>query len=207
MPLPLLIARIAALPAFTRLASTLPKSSGHQAVGGLAGSADAVLVAALAEREPNRLFVVIADQLPDAERWHADLQSVLGLDGVALYPPREGFGELEPHAEVAGERVETLEALAKGGIRVLLTTARAMQERTRLPRALADARLELKKGDSWRLEELMAHLESVGFERVALVEDVAQYRARRHSRCVRLWNARSRAPGVLGRRPRSTPLL
>ncbi len=178
MPLPLLIERLAALPAFTRLASTLPKSSGHLAVGGLAGSADAVLVAALSEREPNRLFVVIADQLPDAERWHADLQSVLGADGVALYPPREGFGEVEPHAEVAGERVETLEALAKGGVRVLLTTARAMQERTRLPRALADARLELKKGDSWRLEELMAHLESVGFERVALVEDVAQYSVR-----------------------------
>ncbi|HRN53709.1 MAG TPA: hypothetical protein PK788_09445, partial [Gemmatimonadaceae bacterium] len=73
--------------------------------------------------------------MPDAERWHADLQSVFGAEGVALYPPREGFDEIEPHAEIAGERVETLEALAKGSVRALLTTARALQERTRLPRA------------------------------------------------------------------------
>jgi transcription-repair coupling factor (superfamily II helicase) len=178
MSLPVLIERLAALPAFTRLAATLPKVSGTQAVGGLAGSADAVLVAALAAREPNRLFVVVADQLPEAERWHADLQSVFGADGVALYPPREGFGEVEPHAEVAGERVETLEALARGAVRVLLTTARAVQERTRLPRALAEARLELAKGDVHRLEELMGHLEGIGFERVPLVEDVAQYSVR-----------------------------
>ena len=178
MALPILTERLRALPAFTRLVAALPSKNGHQAVGGLAGSADAVLVAALAEREANRLFVVVADQLPDAERWHADVQSVFGSEGVALYPPREGFGEVEPHAEVAGERVETLEALAKGGVRVLLTTARALQERTRLPRALADARLELKRGDTWRLEELMFHLESVGFERVPLVEDVAQYSVR-----------------------------
>jgi transcription-repair coupling factor (superfamily II helicase) len=178
MALQVLTDRLRALSAFTRLAATLPSRSGHQAVGGLAGSADAVLVAALADREPNRLFVVVADQLPEAERWHADLQSVFGSDGVALYPPREGFGEVEPHAEVAGERVETLEALAKGAVRILLTTARAVQERTRLPRALADARLELERGAVWRLEELMGHLESVGFERVPLVEDVAQYSVR-----------------------------
>jgi transcription-repair coupling factor (superfamily II helicase) len=178
MALPLLIERLSALGAFTRLAASLPRTSGHQAVGGLAGSSDAVLLAALAAREPNRMFVVVADQLPEAERWFADLQSVLGDEGVALYPPREGFGEVEPHAEVAGERVETLEALAKGGVRVLLTTARAVQERTRLPRALADARLELSKGAQWRLEELSAHLESVGFERVPLVEDVAQFSVR-----------------------------
>jgi transcription-repair coupling factor (superfamily II helicase) len=178
MPLPLLMERLAALPAFARLTSALPRINGNQAVGGLVGSADAVLVAALAERDANRLFVVVADQLPEAERWHADLQSIYGMEGVALYPPREGFGEIEPHAEIAGERVETLEALAKGAVRLLVTTARAVQEKTRLPRALAEARLELSKGETHRLEELMYHLNTVGFERVPLVEDVAQYSVR-----------------------------
>ncbi|HET8769893.1 MAG TPA: transcription-repair coupling factor [Gemmatimonadaceae bacterium] len=178
MTLPILVERLSALPAFTRLVSTLPRDRGRQAVSGLAGSADAVLVAALAEREPNRLFVVVADQLPEAERWLADLQSVLGDEGVALYPPREGFGEVEPHAEVAGERVETIERLTRGAVRVLLTTARAVQERTRLPRALADARLALKRGDTYRIEALVAHLERVGFERVMLVEDVTQFSVR-----------------------------
>ncbi len=178
MALPILIERLSSLAAFTRLGSTLPRERGRQTVTGLAGSADAVLLAALAMREPNRLFVVVADQLPEAERWLADLQSVLGDDGVALYPPREGFGEVEPHAEVAGERVETLEKLARGAVRVLLTTARAVQERTRMPRALADARLELRAGEAHRLEDLVAHLERVGFEKVTLVEDVAQFSVR-----------------------------
>lgn len=178
MALPVLIERLSALPAFTKLFGALPRERGHVGVAGLAGSADAVLLAALVVADHNRLFVVVADQLPEAERWLADLQSVLGDESVALYPPREGFGEVEPHAEIAGERVETLEQLARGAVRVLLTTARAVQERTRLPRALADARLELKRGDEWRLEDLTAHLDRVGFERVVLVEDVAQYSVR-----------------------------
>ena len=178
MSLPILVERLSALAAFTKLTRLLSRDRGQVSVSGLAGSADAVLVAALVTAEPNRLFVVVGDQLPEAERMLADLQSVLGDEGVALYPPREGFGEVEPHAEVAGERVETLEQLARGAVRVLLTTARALQERTRLPRALADARLELRRGDEWHLDALTAHLDRVGFERVTLVEDVAQYSVR-----------------------------
>jgi transcription-repair coupling factor (superfamily II helicase) len=176
--LPSLVERLSELPAFKRLLSTLPAGRGLQRVSGLAGSADAVLVAALAEHSPNRMLTIVADQLPEAERWLADLQSVLGEASVALYPPREGFGEVEPHAEVAGERVETLERMTRGEVRILLTTARAILERTRLPKALASARLEVRVGDVWRLDELAAHLESVGFERVDMVEDVAQFSVR-----------------------------
>ena len=67
---------------------------------------------------------------------------------VALYPPREGFGEVEPHLEVAGERVETLERVARGEVRTLVTTARAILERTRLPAAVRNSRLELRPGDN-----------------------------------------------------------
>ncbi len=177
MALPTLVAAVEGLTAFTRLANTLPGRREVRAVGGLAGSADAVLVAALSERMPGRLVVVLCEGLPEAERWLADLQAVTD-GGVALYPPREGFGEIEPHAEVAGERVETIERLGRGEVRVLLTTARAAMERTLLPAALSAGRLELRRGDVRRPEELAAHLESIGFERVAMVEDVAQFSVR-----------------------------
>ena len=178
MALPALLERIAALPAFTRLTATLPVRAGTTRVAGLHGSSDAVLVAALSERQPTRLIVVLTDHVAEAERWLADLHSVAGEEGIALYPPREGFGELEPHAEVAGERVETLARLAGGTARILITTARATMERTRLPRALANARLEISKGDTHRISDLVVHLDRVGFERVSLVEDVAQYAVR-----------------------------
>ncbi|MHB1223918.1 MAG: transcription-repair coupling factor [Gemmatimonadaceae bacterium] len=178
MALPTLLDALERLPAFTRLHGTLPGPRQILRVGGLAGSSDTVLVAALARRLPGRFVVVITEGLPDAERWLADLHVVADDVGVALYPPREGFGEMEPHAEVAGERVETLEALGRGDARVLLTTARAVLERTHLPRALADARLELRRGDVRRPTAIAEHLSSIGFERVPTVEDVAQFSLR-----------------------------
>jgi transcription-repair coupling factor (superfamily II helicase) len=178
MALPRLLDALAALPAFDRVLRALPRPGDSLRVGGLAGSSDAVLVAALARALPQRLVVVVADQLADAERWLADLVALDEALPTALYPPREGFGEVEPHAEVAGERVETLARLAGGGVRVLLTTPRAVLERTTLPGTLAAARLELRKGDQWRPEALAAHLEAIGFERVPMVEDVAQFAVR-----------------------------
>jgi transcription-repair coupling factor (superfamily II helicase) len=80
--------------------------------------------------------------------------------------------------EIAGERVETLERLSRGDLRVLLTTARALLEKTRMPRALQDLRVELRKGASHRLGELASHLEQIGFDRVPMVEDVAQFSIR-----------------------------
>ena len=178
MGLPRLLDVVSGLAGYHETRQQLPTGPGTVRLGGLAGSSDAVLVAALARDLPQRLFIVVTDQLADAERWLADLQTLVDDVPVALYPPREGFGEVEPHAEVAGERVETLERLSRGALRVLLTTSRALLERTALPAALRRARLEIRKGDTRRPEALAAHLESVGFERVPLVEDVAQFSVR-----------------------------
>jgi transcription-repair coupling factor (superfamily II helicase) len=127
---------------------------------------------------PHRQFAIVAADVADAERWLADLDALVDDVPTALYPPREGFGEVEPHAEVAGERIETLERMGRGAVRIVITTARALLERTPMPRRLADARLELRAGDQRRPEDLAAHLERVGFERVPMVEDVGQFAVR-----------------------------
>jgi transcription-repair coupling factor (superfamily II helicase) len=176
--LPLLLETIERLPAFTRLFNTLPQPGERRRIAGLPGSADAVTVAALVTKAHGRFFVVVTDTLPDAERWLADLRSLVEDDIVALYPPREGFGEAEPHLEVAGERIETLERTLRGQVRLLVTTSRALLERTRMPRALRDLRIELRKGDRRRLGELIEQLEKIGLERVPMVEDVAQFSVR-----------------------------
>jgi transcription-repair coupling factor (superfamily II helicase) len=178
MPLPTLIDALEASHAFTRLRSSLPAPGNRLAVGGLVGSADAVAIAALARNLATRVVIVVADAIPEAERWWADLRVLLDDATVALYPAREGFGEAEPHAEIAGERVETLERLTRGEVRILLTTARAAMERSQVPRTLAAARLELRRGDVRRLSDLAAHLDGIGFERVTMVDDVAQYAVR-----------------------------
>src|SRR3954453_9761391 len=150
-PAPLLDA-IDRLPAFTRLLNTLPSPSERRTLGGLPGSADACVVAALTRRHSNRFFVIATESVTEAERWLADLGTLVDETPIAMYPPREGFGEAEPHMEVAGERVETLERLTRGEIHVLITTARALLERTRMPKALQELRVELRKGSTHRLE-------------------------------------------------------
>src|SRR5438552_11616333 len=178
MPLPQLLSILESLGEFGELLSALPGPGGRCGVGGLHGSADALVVAALAGNLRHRSFVVVSDDVAGAERWLADLTTLVEPDAVAFYPPRESFGEAEAHAEVAGERVETLEQIGKGDLRIVVTTSRALLERTQLPRALASARLELRKDDTRRPEELAEHLEAIGFERVPMVEDVAQFSVR-----------------------------
>src|SRR5687768_18423738 len=160
MPLPQLLAATESLSELQDLLGRLPGPGTRRRVGGLCGSSDAVVVAALAELAPQRFFVVVSDDVAGAERWLADLSSLTDSDRVAFYPPRESFGEAEAHAEIAGERVETLERIGRSDLRVVITTSRALLERTQLPRALAAARLEIRKGDTRRPEALASHLES-----------------------------------------------
>ncbi|HJU89145.1 MAG TPA: transcription-repair coupling factor [Gemmatimonadaceae bacterium] len=179
MPLPALLDGVEQLPAFRRLIAQLPTPGERLTIGGLAGSSDATVTAALARSlGASRFIAVVSETLPDAERWLADLEALSDEAAVALYPQREGFGEIEPHLEVAGERVETLERVGRGEVRILVTTARAVLERTRLPQAIRAARLELRAGQTWRPEDLASHLESIGFERVPVVDDVAQFSVR-----------------------------
>src|SRR4029077_6082106 len=111
-------------PAIQDLLARLPGRGAALRLGGLPGSSGAVLAAWLVRALPQRLFVVVAPSPGDAERWLGDL-TLLTDEAVALYPQREALGEDEPHYEIAGERAETIEALLRGRLRVLVTTARA----------------------------------------------------------------------------------
>ncbi len=160
------------------LAERIPGRSGTLRLGGLPGSSGSVLAGWLADRVgAGRLVVVVATTPADAERWLGDLQQLVG-DGVALYPQREGLAEEEPHYEIAGERIETLEALLRGDLRVLVTTARASAERTAVPEALEALRLRIAPGDDRPLGAVIEALEAMGYRRTTQVSEVAEYSVR-----------------------------
>jgi transcription-repair coupling factor (superfamily II helicase) len=135
------------------------------------------MIASLAGDFPQRVLLVVTSTPGDAERWLADL-AVLGTEGARLYPQREALGEEEPHLEIAGERVETIEAVQRAAARVVVTTARASAERTRMPRAVAERRFQLRRGDTTRPAVVVERLEGMGFERRPSVLDVAQFAVR-----------------------------
>jgi transcription-repair coupling factor (superfamily II helicase) len=181
MSLDFLLDRFDDLPATRALVERLPAAAVRMGLGGLPGSSPAVLVAALARRLRQRVFCVVAPTPAEAERWLADLRTLAG-DAVALYPQRESLGGEELHYELAGERMETLEALLAGRVRILVTTARATAEGLRVPRSLERARLTLAPGkeDAGRgtMGAVVARLQEMGYERVPTVTEVAQYSVR-----------------------------
>ncbi len=178
MPLPSVLDAVERLAPFGRLVSEIPAPGQRVAVSGLPGSSDAVLIAGLARQFPQRFFAVVAGSVTEAERWLADLEILFDAESVALYPAREGYTIDEPHAEIAGERVETAERLLRGKARILLTTARALLERTGLPSSLESARIELKTGQEYSLSLLVEQLTAMGFDRVNELDDVAQFAVR-----------------------------
>jgi transcription-repair coupling factor (superfamily II helicase) len=165
------------VPALQELSQRLPSRGTAVRLGGLPGSSGAALVAWHVNAFPQRLITVVAPGTADAERWLNDL-SQLTEAPAALYPQREALGEDEPHYEIAGERAETVQALLQGRLRVLVTTARATAERTLLPVALQRMRLTLAVGDRRSPLEVARSLEAMGYRRVPIVTEVAEFSIR-----------------------------
>ena len=141
------------------------------------GSAASLFVAAAVENGPRRPWLAVAPTLELAEHWAADLELLLGDAAVALYPHREAlpYADEELHVETGGQRIEALEAFLAGRARVLVTTARALQERLPALRSLEGLRRRLAVGEAAEPQELARWLEAAGYERVPLVEQVGQF--------------------------------
>jgi transcription-repair coupling factor (superfamily II helicase) len=174
---PYLLDAITREPAFKQALSALPTTGSVQHVGGLPGSSASLFMAGLATALPQRLWIAIAASPPEAEAIEADLHAYLGEASAALYPQRETlpYEAAEHHFEVSGLRVEALEALFTGRVRMLVTTLRAVQELAEIPTGLAELRLTLQVNQSIRPQDLAEQLDRMGFERTALVEAVGEY--------------------------------
>ena len=115
-----------------------------------------------------------------ADKLHNDLLS-LGNLGVRCYPQRETlpYEDEDPHVEISAQRVDALGALLAGRCRVLVTTARALVERSPIPvRSGESFSLDLSIGDTAQLDELADRLESMGFVRIDAVREVGDFTVR-----------------------------
>jgi transcription-repair coupling factor (superfamily II helicase) len=177
---PKLIHALQRQPAFAELLQRMPQPGTAARVEGLPGAAPSLLAAALAESVQNRVWVVVAAGPNEADAAESDLQAILGENAAVLYPQRETlpYEAAEHHFEVSGLRVEALEALLAGRTRLLVTTVRALQERSEIPTGLADLRLTIATGDHIRPQDLADRLEQMGFEKSPLVEAVGEYALR-----------------------------
>ncbi|MBI4520501.1 MAG: DEAD/DEAH box helicase, partial [Gemmatimonadetes bacterium] len=177
---PLILEAIAAAPTFAALIRGLASETASLTVGGAVGSLAAAVVAALHERQPERLLLAVVASPAEASGLEADTDALLGEGVARLYPQREAlpYEAEEHHVEISGLRVEALEALFGRRTRLLVTTLRALQERASIPDRLAGLRTTIRVGDAIGLTSLTSRLDQLGFERVSLVEQVGQYAVR-----------------------------
>ncbi len=183
-------AALAATPTLRALARRPPGPGRAATVGGAAGALPMAVVAALAGRLPNRIWVVAASSPRHAAAHMADLETLLGEGAAAEYPQRDEaagaddapFGALETRGatgfEVSGRRVEAVESLLAGRVRVLVATRRALQEVAPIPGDLAGLRLAVETGAEMGRDDLIAALDARGFRQAPMVEEVGRYAVR-----------------------------
>jgi transcription-repair coupling factor (superfamily II helicase) len=160
------------------LARRLPLPGQALRAGPFPGASLTALAACLADARRD-LVVIVADTPAGAEEIVADLAALHPTLRAEYFPQREALPheDVDPHVEIAGQRIEALASLLSGEARLIVTTSRALVERTLLPGA-GPLELHLATGDARCLEELAGRLESMGFDRVHTVSELGEFAVR-----------------------------
>jgi len=178
------LARAAALP------DRLARGGDPVSLSRLPGAATAALALALEELGGGSPIVLVAGSPAAADAIEEDLLALSGssLDdlgpaasvGVRCFPQRETIGEeADPDVEIAAQRVDALAGLLAGRCRVLVTTARALVERTPIPLGAGDSlSLQLGVGGETSLTKLAERFEAMGFARSDAVREVGDFAIR-----------------------------
>lgn len=158
-------------------------------VEGLAGNAKWCVAAGLSQELGLPCLIVTASE-EGAEKIAEDLPALgFAREEVGLYPAADaGPHDLLPESKVLASsvaveqkalgrsRMAVLEALAAGGLRVVVAPVQAALRKT--IRRLVEHRRVLRPGGTLDLEEIARWLASVGYERVPLVEAPGQFSVR-----------------------------
>jgi transcription-repair coupling factor (superfamily II helicase) len=142
------------------------------------------VVAALADRDPDRPLIVVAGDDGAARELFSGLRAWLEPRTVRLYPSRGVTYEshLAPPAHLVGRRIAALDSLLDDHgpptrAPVVVVSAVALSEKVPDP-ALRPHGFVLRAGELMDLDETAADLVAAGYERVDQVEDRGQFAIR-----------------------------
>src|SRR5271157_4957467 len=180
-----LFAEVERLPAFTRAASHLRESAGRMSVTGLSSAAKALIIVLL-RRTVERPFVLVvadnraAEELLPVLRAFSELTGAADPDSVVSLPARDvlPFQNLSPHPEIQEERATALWKIATGRAAIVVTPVAATTILLRPPEYYADLARILRRGETFDVEKLLQHLNTVGYTPTDVVEMPGQYAAR-----------------------------
>src|ERR1700741_3928304 len=180
-----LFADVEMLPAFTRVASHLREGTGRIRVSGVLPTAKALLLVLLRRPADRPLIAAVNDNRAVEDfvpvlRGFCELTSACDPEGVVSLPARDvlPFQNLSPHPELQEERATALWKIATGKASIVVTPIAATAILQRSAEYYTDLARTLRPGESFDIDNLLAHLNTVGYESADVVEMPGQYAVR-----------------------------
>jgi transcription-repair coupling factor (superfamily II helicase) len=173
------------LPGFKRVASHLNEGTGRIRVSGLSATAKALLLVLWRRAADRPLIVVVNDNRAVEDfvpilRGFCELTAACDPDAVVSLPARDvlPFQNLSPHPELQEERATALWKIATGKASIVVTPIAATAILQRSPEYYSELARVLRRGESFDLDNLLGHLNTVGYASADVVEMPGQYALR-----------------------------
>jgi transcription-repair coupling factor (superfamily II helicase) len=180
-----LFADVEMLPAFTRVASYLREGTGRIRVSGLSSTAKALLFVLLRRHADRPLIVVVNDNRAVEDfvpilRGFCELTDACDPEAVVSLPARDvlPFQNLSPHPELQEERATALWKIATGKASIVVSPVAATAILQRSAGYYSDLARILRRGESFDVDNLLAHLNTVGYNSADVVEMPGEYALR-----------------------------
>ncbi|MGA7908963.1 MAG: transcription-repair coupling factor, partial [Candidatus Sulfotelmatobacter sp.] len=180
-----LFADVEKLPAFARAASHLKEGTGWIRVSGLTPTAKSLLLV-LFQRAAGRPLILVTNDNRAVEdfvpvlRGFAELTGACDPEAVVALPARDvlPYQNLSPHPELQEERATALWKIATGAASVVVTPVAAAAIRLRSAGYYTELARSIRRGESFDIDALLAHLNTVGYASTDVVEMPGQYAVR-----------------------------
>ncbi|MGB8915271.1 MAG: transcription-repair coupling factor [Candidatus Sulfotelmatobacter sp.] len=173
------------LPAFVRVASHLKEGTGRIRVSGLTPTAKALLLVLFQRTAARPIIFVVNDNRAVEDfvpvlRGFCELTAACDPESVISLPARDvlPYQNLSPHPELQEQRATALWKIATGSASIVVSPVAATAIRLRSADYYADLARTVRRGESFDLESLLAHLNTVGYTSTDVVEMPGQYASR-----------------------------
>jgi transcription-repair coupling factor (superfamily II helicase) len=180
-----LFADVEKLPAFSRVVSHLRTNAGRMSVSGVSAPAKSLLIADLQKAAGRPLIIVVrnneaADELLPVVQAFCELVGGARPDSVVSLPTRNvlPFQNLSPHPEIQEQRAIALWKIATGMASIVVVPVAAATLRLKSAEYYAELARTLRRGETFDTGDLLAHLNSVGYNSTDVVEMPGEYALR-----------------------------
>ena len=172
-------------PGFERVRRHLSLGAGRRRVSGLTGTARALYLPLTARAAKQPVIVIVADNkaadsLEPLLKAGCELTGAVDPARVVRFPAHDvlPFENLSPHPDVQEQRAAALWKLSTGAVDILIAPVESAALKLFDPQYYAGLAVTLKRSEEADIEVLTAHLASVGYTQMDLVEMPGQFTRR-----------------------------